>query len=239
MEYSLTRKKQTLGILFTTNDPFISAVKNYSCSYSPLLIPSIINTLHKNYNLKKVSTYGGIDIDFYSLSPLNFWDKGKKLKHNIKENALTLIVENGLPKYLRPTWDKSTNSRIATLDIRLQNPARAFINTVEEELGIQLRIVQALRTIAEQDALYSQGRTTPGQIVTKARGGTSYHNYALAIDVVIIKNGQAVWSIVPKDVVRIAESLGFEWGGNWKGFKDYPHFQMTFGKSIKDLRSTK
>ena len=77
------------------------------------------------------------------------------------------------------------------------------------------------------------------EIVTKARAGLSYHNYAFAIDVVIIKNGQAVWTVVPNDVVKIGERLGFEWGGTWKRFNDYPHFQMTFGKSIRDLRSAK
>ena len=59
------------------------------------------------------------------------------------------------------------------------------------------------------------------------------------MDVVIVKEGQAIWSILPREVVQIGEQLGFEWGGNWKGFKDYPHFQMTFGKSIKDLKNGK
>lgn len=42
--------------------------------------------------------------------------------------------------------------------------------------GVRLRISQGVRTIAEQDALYAQGRTTKGKIVTQARGGDSYHN---------------------------------------------------------------
>ncbi|WP_412467839.1 M15 family metallopeptidase [Pedobacter sp. KLB.chiD] len=238
MEYSL-REKRNAGILFTFYDPFKSFQGFNSCSYSSSSIPLIIDTIHKNYLVEKKFAKGGMDIDYYYLDSRTFWDRKRFIKFNKKANSLMLIVENGLPRHLRPTWDDTTNKRILTLDRRLQNPAREFINTVEEELGIRLRIVQALRTIAEQNALYNQGRTTPGNIVTNAKGGSSYHNYALAIDVVIVKEGQAVWSILPREVVQIGEQLGFEWGGNWKGFKDYPHFQMTFGKSIKDLKNEK
>ncbi|WP_316803917.1 M15 family metallopeptidase [Pedobacter nototheniae] len=238
MEYSL-KEKRNAGILFSFYDPFRLSQYTYSVSFSPGSIPLVIDAIHKNYEVKKISIKGGIDIDYYILDPTFFWDKRKKVKYNKKTNNLLLLIENGLPNHLRPTWDEVTNKRILTLDKRLQNPARAFINTVEEELGIQLRIVQALRTIAEQNALYNQGRTTPGAIVTKAKGGTSYHNYALAMDVVMIEKGQAVWTILPKEVVKIGEDLGFEWGGTWKGFKDYPHFQMTFGQSIRDLQNKK
>lgn len=32
-----------------------------------------------------------------------------------------------------------------------------------------------------------------------------------------------------------AKALGFEWGGDWSSFKDYPHFQMSFGLTIGEL----
>jgi peptidoglycan L-alanyl-D-glutamate endopeptidase CwlK len=38
------------------------------------------------------------------------------------------------------------------------------------------------RTMEEQTALYSLGRSAPGRIVTKAKAGESYHNYGLAFD---------------------------------------------------------
>lgn len=218
MEYSLKEKKNA-GILFTFYDPFRSFQGFNSCSYSSSSITLIIDTIHKNYIIEKKTARGGVDIDYYYLDSRTFWDKKRFIKFNKKANSLMLIVENGLPRHLRPTWDDTTNKRILTLDRRLQNPAREFINTVEEELGIQLRIVQALRTIAEQNALYNQGRTTPGNIVTNARGGSSYHNYALAIDVVIVKEGRAVWSILPREVVQIGERLGFEWEGIGKALK--------------------
>lgn len=42
--------------------------------------------------------------------------------------------------------------------------------------------VSGLRSFVTQEALYVQGRTKPGDIVTWARPGLSYHNYGLATD---------------------------------------------------------
>lgn len=117
--------------------------------------------------------------------------------------------------------------------------------------GVNIVITQGLRTIAEQDALYAQGRTKPGQIVTNAKGGTSYHNYGVAIDFALLLNdGRVVsWDTkldVDKDgitdwmeVVDEANKLDFEWGGDWTSFKDLPHLQMTFGLSTSQLRAGK
>jgi len=110
-----------------------------------------------------------------------------------------------------------------------------------EQKGIEMIITHGLRTIDEQNALYAKGRTAPGPIVTKAKGGTSYHNYGLAIDYCLVKDGKAVW-VVNEDwraVASEAKKLGFEWGGDWKSFRDYPHLQMTFGLSISQLKAGK
>lgn len=98
--------------------------------------------------------------------------------------------------------------------------------------GVRLRFTHTLRTIEEQNYLFSQGRTRGGHIVTNAKGGQSIHNYGLAFDIVILldedKNGtfeKAVWNGKWFNVV-VAElkRYGFEHGGDWK-FKDAPHFQ--------------
>lgn len=135
------------------------------------------------------------------------------------------------------TWDRFTDQRIRHLDGRIQGPATNFINRVHNELGINLRVVQGLRTIQEQNDLYAQGRTRPGLIVTRARGGQSFHNFGLAIDVAIVNpNGALNWNSVSPQVVEIARQEGFEWGGSWQGFPDRPHFQMTFGETLEHLR---
>ncbi|WP_230203680.1 M15 family metallopeptidase [Bacillus massiliigorillae] len=108
--------------------------------------------------------------------------------------------------------------------------------------GILVIITQGLRTVAEQNALYEQGRTKPGKVVTNACGGYSYHNFGLAFDFCIydIIGGKFIpnWQVDKRwiRVGAIGKSLGLEWGGDWTDFKDYPHFQYTFGLSLQKLR---
>jgi len=134
------------------------------------------------------------------------------------------------------TWDKFSNERIARLHPRIREDAAALINAVERELGIRLRVTQGLRTFAEQDALYAQGRTKKGKIVTNARGGQSFHNFGLAIDVCEIRDGKAIWDCDWARIAPVAKRLGWEWGGDWKSFPDRPHFQKVFGRSTAQLR---
>jgi peptidoglycan L-alanyl-D-glutamate endopeptidase CwlK len=101
--------------------------------------------------------------------------------------------------------------------------------------GINIEVVQGLRTIAEQDALFAQGRTKPGLVVTRARGGQSNHNYGLAVDVVPFTNGQPQWNAPNSVWVAIGAEggkQGLEWGGSWKKFIDKPHLQLG-GLTIK------
>ena len=94
--------------------------------------------------------------------------------------------------------------------------------------GLTVEVIQGLRTFEEQDALYEQGRSKPGQVVTKAKGGQSNHNYGLAVDLCPFVGGQPQWND-NKGFVRIgaeAEKLGLEWGGDWQKFIDKPHVQL-------------
>ena len=122
------------------------------------------------------------------------------------------------------TWDKITDERILSLDPKIQQSATDFINEVQSKLGIKLRVSQAFRTFAEQNVLYAQGRTSPGVIVTNAKGGESYHNYKRAIDVVEIREGKAIWDTKWHEIASIGIKHGFTWGGHWNT-PDKPHFQ--------------
>ncbi|MFE4711208.1 M15 family metallopeptidase [Paenibacillus sp. NPDC056722] len=115
--------------------------------------------------------------------------------------------------------------------------------------GVPIIITQGLRTLAQQNALYAQGRSKPGNIVTNARGGFSYHNYGLAIDfALLLPDGKGIsWDMKRdgngnkiadwQEVVQEAKQLGFEWGGDWTSFKDYSHLQIAYGLSIDQLRA--
>lgn len=95
--------------------------------------------------------------------------------------------------------------------------------------GITVEVVQGLRSFAEQDKLFAQGRTAPGKIVTRARGGQSNHNFGLAVDLCPFVNGKPDWNASPaiwQQIGNQAERLGLEWGGNWK-FVDLPHVQLS------------
>jgi peptidoglycan L-alanyl-D-glutamate endopeptidase CwlK len=141
--------------------------------------------------------------------------------------------------------DKLTSERIKLLHPKLRDEAIEIYNEICEVLtgDAKCRFAFTLRTFAEQDALYAQGITT-GKVVTKARGGQSYHNYGLAIDIVLINGKSALYDIKTDfdndknpdwiEVVNVFKQHGWEWGGDWK-FVDYPHFQKTFGYSVRDL----
>lgn len=113
--------------------------------------------------------------------------------------------------------------------------ASRVVQMVEEALkdGVVLQVVQGLRTIAEQDALYAQGRTKPGQKVTNARGGQSMHNYGLAVDLAPVIDGKVSWNERHFRAYREwSKNVGLEWGGNWKSFVDLPHVQDTEGMNL-------
>jgi len=144
--------------------------------------------------------------------------------------------------------DQITLERIQLLHPIIRDEVTDAYNEIANALTGECycRFSYTLRTFAEQDKLYAIGRTIAGKVVTNARGGFSYHNYGLALDIVLINKNtnQAVWSInsdFDKDrisdwmeIVHILKSYGFEWGGDWK-FKDYPHFQKTLGYSVRQL----
>jgi D-alanyl-D-alanine carboxypeptidase len=84
-----------------------------------------------------------------------------------------------------------------------------------------------LRSYADQDKIYAQGRTAPGKVVTQAKGGQSIHNFGCAADFVAMKGKKTDWDVASYAVLKEeAEKLGLESGGSWKSFKDWPHVQL-------------
>lgn len=149
--------------------------------------------------------------------------------------------------------DKITIERIETAHPAVREELRQMYAEMCQALSgrAMARFAYVLRTYSEQDALFAQGRTKPGKIVTNAKGGRSYHNFGLAFDIVLLvdKDGNGTYESASWEtnvdfdgdgkadwieVVTIAKQYGWEWGGDWK-FTDMPHFQKTFGLSVAVL----
>jgi peptidoglycan L-alanyl-D-glutamate endopeptidase CwlK len=79
--------------------------------------------------------------------------------------------------------------------------------------------------------LYAQGRTKQGAIVTNIKSGGK-HNVlpSKAFDIAFKwTDGKLDWSEVHfKNFAAIVKRLNtkVQWGGDWKNFKDLPHFQV-------------
>jgi peptidoglycan L-alanyl-D-glutamate endopeptidase CwlK len=132
--------------------------------------------------------------------------------------------------------DERSEKCIKTLNPKVQPLARKLVETATAQ-GIHVKVISGHRGYQEQDDLYAQGRTKPGKIVTKAKGGQSNHNFGTAFDIGIFdKAGRKYFGESPdyEKVGVIGESLGLEWGGRWK-FVDEPHFQLNEGRDMKEL----
>lgn len=160
--------------------------------------------------------------------------------------------------------DNVTIQRIQTLHPKIRKEVNdIYVNEVVPALTGKAicRFAYTLRTFKEQNDLYAIGRTklfdSNGKRlgkVTNAKGGQSIHNYGLAFDIVLLKDrdsngsfetaswedtidfdkdGKADWM----EVVNIFKNRGYEWGGDWKSFKDKPHFQKAFNQDWRRLLS--
>lgn len=122
------------------------------------------------------------------------------------------------------------------------------ITDAYNKLGYKLVLAEGYRSIAYQNELYAKGRTVKYDkngkrlyIVTNARGGSSYHNFGLAVDFAILdaKNEDKLDNTDSKyrQVGKLGKALGFEWGGDWTSIYDAPHFQLDFGLTLAQLRA--
>lgn len=145
-------------------------------------------------------------------------------------------------------WDENTYEKPEPEGLHPVVAERAeVLRQRAAQIGIVIRFTDGFRSFEEQEALFAQGRTTAGNIVTNARGGESYHNYGLAVDYAIEAGPNVIWDLDYDgngngrsdwfEVAEIAKELGFSWGGDWESFKDYPHLQMDFGYTLHNLQT--
>lgn len=160
-------------------------------------------------------------------------------------NTVGVVNPRTREKLFNPNPTDDYRTRPSSSDLSSLNPyvaslAKQFLNVCKKN-NLDVLIYSAFRSWDEQDALYAQGRTKPGYIVTDAEGGGSYHNWSLAFDCAPVKNGVMLWEDTDKFLAmgELGQSVGLEWGGNWTSFAvsivDMPHFQYNFGLSIEEL----
>lgn len=105
---------------------------------------------------------------------------------------------------------------------------------------IDFTITDGVRSTQQQQELYAQGRTKPGQKVTNCDGVRKKSNhqvkqdgYGYAVDLYPYWDGSVQVNdtnslkVIAKHIKSVAEQLGIriEWGGDWR-MKDYPHFEL-------------
>ena len=139
--------------------------------------------------------------------------------------------------------DKITIERIKTAHPKIRQELLQQYNEINNRLpmNVRLRFAYVLRTPEEQHKLFIQRPK-----VTKADSWQSIHNYGLAFDIVILydKDGNGTFELASWEtnkywmqVVEYFKLKGWEWGGDWKSFKDAPHFQKAFGLKWQQMKA--
>jgi peptidoglycan L-alanyl-D-glutamate endopeptidase CwlK len=120
--------------------------------------------------------------------------------------------------------DAISQRRLALVHPELARRVTSLIDQLETE-GYDVRVTRGISTVAEQDALYAQGRTEPGPIVTNAKGTQSNHVLGFASDLAIMdENGEPQWESPGFDrIVDLAASHGLRSGAEWG---DRPHVEL-------------
>jgi len=92
--------------------------------------------------------------------------------------------------------------------------------------GIDFVVTEGVRTLARQRKLLAAGATK----TLKSRHLTGH-----AVDLAALVDGEVRWDWplydqLAKYMKEAAENCGvpIEWGGDWRSFKDGPHFQLTW-----------
>lgn len=120
-----------------------------------------------------------------------------------------------LNNILVAAWEKA--------EIEFENKKSNKVNVI---------ITCTYRSVKEQDDLFNIGRTVKGKKVTNAKGGQSMHNNypSLAFDIAFLGiNKQLDWAEENfnefAEIIKAVEPR-IAWGGDWKRFKDLPHFEL-------------
>jgi peptidoglycan L-alanyl-D-glutamate endopeptidase CwlK len=184
---------------------------------------------------------------------MSWSSRDSNLRKNVPKRSVTKPVEStskSIPmvdeKQDLSVLDERSSKNVATLHSKVQQVFKNWIaecQIMAAAHGYEYKAISGNRTWDEQAKIYAQGRTSPGKIVTNAKPGYSNHNYGIAVDMGVFKDGKYLDGLKPAEAQAfhnkaavIAEKYNIEWGGSWKSFKDYPHFEYRTGKTLSQLR---
>jgi len=158
------------------------------------------------------------------------------------ENAFNKLFVKYAEQY--GYFDQRTEANIATLLPKAQIAARKAMVAVKGlGGGLTVQILSGTRTYAEQTAIYAQGRTKPGKVVTNAKAGQSNHNFGIAFDIGIFKGKNYYDGDTTAEIKAYADAsklikpaTGLDWGGDWRK-ADTPHYELPTNKTVAQVRA--
>lgn len=118
------------------------------------------------------------------------------------------------------SFSKASLEKMNGVNSKLINLMKEAIKESPYDFGI----TEGIRTLKRQKELFAEGKTKTLK---------SYHLVGKAVDIKIYVNGKITWDFkyykeVSDHIKEVARKLGYviTWGGDWKTFKDGPHFQI-------------
>jgi len=151
--------------------------------------------------------------------------------------AMAVLLVSLLKKGGTKTNYKFTDAQekhLEQLHPAAQRPFRKLLEAIQEDLGWEVIITSSYRSFAKQASLYAQNNKN-------ARPGRSYHNYGLALDINLRKDGQQLRKASSKQaweasgMPALARKRGFKWGGDFVNYHDPVHLDWRGYEDIDTL----
>lgn len=120
----------------------------------------------------------------------------------------------------------AADRRWERIDPQLQRRVLAVYQVMHDQYGYRMALVEGYRSAERQAELAREGKAT------RAGAGRSCHQYGLAVDSALLRDGRLQWDMRDPWVRegyylygRLAQEAGLEWGGSWRSLKDYVHVE--------------
>lgn len=148
---------------------------------------------------------------------------------------------SALPPGERKSFDPANRLGRSEMNPTVVRQTEAVCTELQDR-GYHPYVVSGFRSFSEQNHIYEQGRSRPGPKVTWVRGGGSWHNYGLAVDIAFWNSSGSAPSWSEGHPWHLIGEVGLKngftrWGGD---FGDRPHLEHhpRWGSGASSLAST-